>query len=111
MLHFPRHIELVTQQLQYSELSHRVISHNLANVNTPGYTRLQVDFPAYLAKESTGSPLRIVEDESLPARMDGNNVDIDRELGQLNRNSLLFETYSQILTAHLGMMRLALGRS
>ena len=113
MLQFPSHIDRISQLMQYAEMNHRVISHNLANVNTPGYQRLKLDFSTEIqnANSAAQSQLKIVPDLQRPSRMDGNNVDIDRELGQLNRNSLLFETYSQILTSHLSMMRLALGRS
>ncbi len=114
MLQFPKHIDRVAQLIHYSEMSHRVISHNLANVNTPNYTRLTLDFEAALRSNgevSSNSKPSVIEDHGRPVRMDGNNVDIDQELGQLNRNSLMFETYSQILMTHLSTMRLALGRS
>ena len=114
MLQFPNHIDRIAQLMHYSEMSHRVISHNLANVNTPNFTRLTLDFDAALhdcSGVSANSQPTVIEDHGLPVRMDGNNVDIDQELGHLNRNSLMFETYSQILMTHLSTMRLALGRS
>ena len=46
--------------------------------------------------------------EGLAERSDGNNVDIDMEMGQLTKNSILFETYSQILATKLGMLRSAI---
>ncbi|MEJ7590453.1 MAG: hypothetical protein WKF77_02820 [Planctomycetaceae bacterium] len=44
----------------------------------------------------------------LTARADGNNVDIDREMGQLNKNAMLQQTYVQLLSTYLEQMRLAI---
>lgn len=97
-----------------SDLRHRVISHNLANVNTPGYHRMDVDFEQALAQHmreaNPGSEMpqpTVFEEQGLQARTDGNNVDIDREIGELNRNAMLFQTYSQLLAVQLDQMRRA----
>ncbi|MBX3436541.1 MAG: flagellar basal body rod protein FlgB, partial [Planctomycetaceae bacterium] len=94
-----------------AEVRHRVISHNLANVNTPGYHRQEVVFPDLfnMSKGEDAAAVRpIVRDEpGLPARADGNNVDIDREAVQLEKNALAYQTYSQLLTSHMQLMRRA----
>ena len=41
-------------------------------------------------------------------RADGNNVDIDREMGALNRNALIYQTYAQVLASRLATMRSAI---
>jgi hypothetical protein len=61
---------------------------NLANVNTPGYRRLDVEFEQALIEELASDPAsrtrpleaRIVEEAGLSLRADGNNVDIDQEI-------------------------------
>ena len=40
--------------------------------------------------------------------MDGNNVDIDFEMGQLSKNSLQYKVYAQILAMQLAQMRSAI---
>ena len=40
---------------------------------------------------------------------DGNNVDIDLEMGRLQKNTLLYRVYTQILAVQLGQMRSAIG--
>ena len=97
-----------------AELRHRVISHNLANVNTPGYRRLDVNFEQVMAEQtaskSTGGRAtapEVIEEEGLAVRADGNNVDIDREVGELNQNAMLFQTYSQLLSSQFDMLRRA----
>jgi len=114
MLQFPEHIDRVAFLAEVSELRHRVISHNIANVNTPGYHRLAVSFDEHLreAKQKSSEfhkdqPV-VVQEQGLVSRMDGNNVDIDREIGKLNKNSMMFQMYTQILSTHLDTMRRAI---
>jgi flagellar basal-body rod protein FlgB len=115
MLGFPKQTELLTKLMEVSEMRHRVVSQNLANVNTPGYQRLKVDFEDALTKEISEGNItelkiapEIVEDKSLPARADGNNVDIDIEIGELQRNAMMYQTYSQLLASQFATMRLAI---
>lgn len=119
----PSQFDVLWKLLDASELRHRVISQNVANVNTPGYHRKDVSFEEELAKhlsaaQSSGSAngagdvreikAKVFEASGLIERMDGNNVDIDQEVGQLQKNALLYETYSQVLASKLGMMRSAI---
>lgn len=115
MIGFPKSTEMLTRLMEVSDIRHRVISQNLANVNTPGYQRLVVNFEDELAKElhdAAGVDLtrepEITADKTLPSRADGNNVDIDLELGELQRNAMLYQTYSQLLAAQFATMRLAI---
>lgn len=114
MLNFSQNIERLPQLMQVAQLRHRVISQNLANVNTPGYKRLDVEFEEQLAQAiEEGASLsdlvpEIVEDNSTSLRADGNNVDIDKELGTLNKNSLLYQMYSQLMSSQFDSMRRAM---
>ena len=107
------HSDLLGRLISATEMRQRVISHNIANVNTPNYQRIDVDFERQLADELNGriaeqaSP-SIVLTKGLTARGDGNNVDIDREIGQLNKNAMLQQTYIQLLGSQLERMRLAI---
>lgn len=115
MIGFPKHTEMLTKLMEVSDMRHRVVSQNLANVNTPGYQRLQVNFEDELAKQILGGSdvdltrePEIVADDTLPARADGNNVDIDMEIGELQRNATLYQTYSQLLATQFATMRMAI---
>jgi flagellar basal-body rod protein FlgB len=107
---------LLSSLMDAAELRHRVLSQNIANVNTPNYRRQDVSFEDTLAAELDsaqeldleGIAPRVYEEAGAPARADGNTVDIDREIGQLNKNSLLYETYSQVLGSYLDSMRRAM---
>lgn len=112
MNHLSPHLEMLPQLMDAAQLRHRVVSHNLANVNTPGYTRLDVQFEERLAEALGSSQPRIsvpeiVKDSSGSRRADGNNVDLDRELGALNKNATLFQLYSSLLQHHYDTMRRA----
>jgi flagellar basal-body rod protein FlgB len=107
------HMELLGRLITATEMRQRVISNNIANVNTPNYQRIDVEFESQLAEElngrSTGHAAPVISlTPGLTARADGNNVDIDREIGQLNKNAMLQQTYIQLLGSQLEQMRLAI---
>lgn len=102
--------------MDVAQLRHRVISRNLANVNTPGYRRQEVSFEDAFAramgKQGEQGALRvsprIVEGHDNPPRQDGNTVDLDREVAHLNKNSMTFGMAAQMLVSRIGMMRSAI---
>ena len=96
--------------IQASEQRHKVISHNIANVNTPGYIRRELSFEGVLQDQTQGggTGFEVVDDTSTPTRADGNNVDIDKEMGQLNKNHLIHQTLVQVLTGQVRTMRSAI---
>ena len=122
---------VLEQAMRASGLAHEVISHNLANVNTPGYKRSEVVFQdklsaAIAALEGnqarvarthprhlpSGEPalLRDVEPEVVvraetSLRPDGNNVDLDSEIVRLSQNQLLYRSLTQILRMKLSQLR------
>ncbi len=107
-------LNVLTQVMDAAALRHRVIAQNIANVNTPGYRRLAVEFENDLAKALAApdggaaqvKPRVVVEDG--PERVDGNTVDIDREMGALSKNSLLYQAAAQIVTSRVASLRAAI---
>jgi flagellar basal-body rod protein FlgB len=105
--------------LQGSSLRQRVLSNNLANANTPGFKRSDVDFHESLARElqSGGSARDALErvsfapvtDSSSSMRADGNNVDVDEEMAMLQENSLDYQSLVTIARARLMMIKTAIG--
>ncbi len=112
----PSQFQLLSKLLEGASLRHRVIAQNVANVNTPGYHRLDVSFEDELArriqqhKDSALADVKpsVVDGVGGPERADGNNVDIDAEMGQLNKNALLYNAYVQILSSKIAAMRSAI---
>lgn len=109
-------IDALARMIDVAEQRHSVISQNIANVNTPGYRARDLEFEAALAGQLRGngdSPVtetetQIVYQAGLSVRTDGNNVDLDREVGQLNQNALLHQTYTQVLAGYFDAMRRAI---
>lgn len=109
-------VDLLTRLLSASEQRQQVISNNIANVNTPEYRSLELNFEDALAAEITkqGKPIgssaapSVVRAQGLAARADGNNVDIDRELGMLNKNAMLQQLYLQLIGTDMNQMRRAM---
>ncbi len=105
--------DLLGRLITATELRQKVIGNNIANIHTPNYKRMDVNFEAQLAQEIQGQAVgqaspEVVFTPGLIARADGNNVDIDREIGQMNKNAMLQQTYIQLLGNHLEQMRLAI---
>jgi flagellar basal-body rod protein FlgB len=108
--------DLLERLVRATEIRQRVIGHNLANVNVPNYQRLDVEFEAQLAQELSGRSYthaqpQVVKTPGLATRADGNNVDVDMEIGQMNKNAMLQQTWLQLLGNQLEQMRLAIGGS
>lgn len=106
-------IDLLQRVLDTSSLRHRVIAQNVANVNTPGYKRLEVRFEDELTKAiqrggDVADVRAMIEETDAPARVDGNTVDIDREMNELGKNSLLYQAASQIIASRVSAMRAAI---
>lgn len=78
-------------------IKQKVISNNIANYETPGFKASRVNFNDVLKTkiengiqvEKNVLEVEIIQDKSLSSRLDGNNVDIEKE--QLE----MWETYAQ----------------
>jgi flagellar basal-body rod protein FlgB len=95
---------------------HEALSENIANVNTPGYKRRDVDFHSALQAAMpfgdsavANAPFGITVDDSAPIRADGNSVDVDAENAGLAQNALEYEAISQVLRSRDDIIRSALG--
>lgn len=108
-------MDLLLRLIDASELRARVLSANIANQNTPGYTRQDVRFEDLLREAVRRGPEAMKEvqpviepDTDSPARPDGNNVTLELELNSLRENRILFETYAAILEGHFNLLRAAI---
>lgn len=112
----PSQFDLLKHSLDLATLTQKVVSQNMANVNTPGYRAMEAQLGSSaesivdLASEGGASEERfeIVATDDPTIRNDNNNVDVDREIGKLNKAALLFRTYSQLLSTRLNQMRSAI---
>jgi flagellar basal-body rod protein FlgB len=93
------------------------IADNIANVDTPGYQRRDVDFHGALRSAMATDPAALdgmsfspaVDPTAAPVRADGNTVDIDRESAAEASNGLEYEALSQVLKARDDIIQTAIG--
>lgn len=117
---------LIKKSLDASSERSRVIAHNIANVNTPGYKASHVVFEEklnsvlsnesislktthknHIGNDNTISTItpKTVKDNSTTMRTDGNNVDIDKEMSDMAANSILYNTLISQANSRISMTR------
>jgi flagellar basal-body rod protein FlgB len=105
------------QLLDVATLRHEALATNLANLETPGYKRLDLpkdfaqQFAARVRAHDAGSMPRpeLVEDlTSASQRKDGNNVDLDKEMMALSKNSAEFDVLTEFVSGSIKQLRLAI---
>jgi len=92
-----------------------LVSANVANVDTPGYKTVDLNFeqelldateggvlmmatnPHHISNQLGHGPASPKEVEGLTLRNDLNNVNIDREMAQLSTNALKFPMVAQLI--------------
>lgn len=95
------------------------IAGNIANANTPGYRRKDVDFHTTLrAALAADKPSEAVEAATFEAgadpaagamRFDGNGVDVDVESATMAANALEYETLVAVSRGRNDVLRSAMG--
>lgn len=118
MVNKPSIVDILEAGLKVNSVRHRVVANNLANVNTPGFRRTQVDFEQALA-DALDSPIGVEKDDlaamepelykpyDTPVDSRGNDVDLDTEVGELVKTvgrqkaylKMLRKQYDQLETA------------
>jgi flagellar basal-body rod protein FlgB len=87
-----RYLDLATSQA-------RLTAQNMANIDTPGYRALGIDFEGEMQRALNGAadggdaqPVHVRFEDGLVARPDGNNVSMDRESLNLAEEQLKYRT-------------------
>ena len=107
------------KMLDATVLRHEAIASNLTNIETPNYKRIDVtpNFSEDLKQALAGNdvqrmasmqPSLGVDETALAANRDGNTVELENELMQLNQNTLAHALETHLVTGTLLKMRLAI---
>lgn len=89
--------------LDYSALKQKVIGQNIANANTKNYKRKDVEFKDLLENgmnnlsNSKKTEFEVKTDELAAMGSQGNNVDVNREMADMAKNSIMFKFASKKL--------------
>ncbi len=112
------YINVLDKAADASWIRNEAISNNIANVDTPGYKRQDVNFEEQLRKAMKNSrytsidervanidlerlkPITYTDHSTLSYRLDGNNVDIDTENVELASNQIRYQGLTDSITKH-----------
>ena len=119
-------VELLRDAIQFASRRHEVLAKNLANVETPGYRAQDLVFQRELESALRG---RVTPVSTLPPpsanrneaiqpmlvysndtqrRVDGNDVDLDRQMVRVSQNTAYHNTLVQILTTQFNAIKVAI---
>lgn len=111
---------LAQKLLDVSALRHEAIAANIANVETPGFRRLEVspDFAEELraCMQNGGrrdridalQPSLVQDANARSVRPDGNTVEIERELIAMTRNSIEHDFLGTLVSNNFKQLKLAI---
>jgi flagellar basal-body rod protein FlgB len=123
-------VPVLTKSLDASMLRQRAIANNIANVNTPGYQRVEVTFEDELRRALDKTKIRGLRtdnnhlelgkrnisslqpkvekpnDPTLPSGV--NNVDIDAEMAKLAENQILYNFSAKFLSGKFKKLNAAI---
>ena len=125
------YINVLDKAADASWLRETAITNNLANIDTPGYKRLDVDFQSVLKRElgmskhtSLDKKIRGLNGDlsglsvstytdaaSYAYRLDGNNVDVDTENVELASEQIRYEALTASINSQFTCMKAALGKA
>ena len=110
---------VMKKMLDAAHRKHQALAGNLANVETPGYKRQDINtsFATQLQKAAKMDDIRAIEkldptlatDFHSPAvRADGNNVQIDKEMMELTKNATEYRFLAQYASTSMKRLKTAI---
>ena len=117
-------ISMLERSLDLRSLQHRVLSSNIANLDTPNYKAFELvveeeinrerELPRNIRLVRTHSnhfpikatpmdnvKLKAADPPEFSLRGDGNTVNVDRTMGKLSENTILYKTAAQLISKKL----------
>ena len=123
---------LLYTQLSFRSENQKIISSNIANIDTPDYKTKELIFekelekvnkndlkmtvtnsshiPFDTSKTITNTPI-IREVQGLVEQNDGNNVNLDSQMGEMSKNQMIFNAIQQSIKADSRLLRSVLDAS
>lgn len=109
-------IDIIEAGVRAEALRQTAISNNIANLETPGYRRIDVKFNEFLAKAlrsgNTVDVSKIVPElyrpKKTPIKDNGNDVSYEGEVGQMIKNSIRHKALVRLLNKKYKQIELAI---
>ena len=96
---------------------HEALATNIANIETPGYKRLDLSksfsesFATHLrAGQMADMPQATIEEDpdATTQSQNGNNVQVDKEMMAMSANSLQYDTLTEFVSSSLKQLQMAI---
>ena len=102
--------------LELTSEKSKVIANNIANAETPGYTRFSYEYEKSLKSAVESGNTGAVEnttgkmekDDSGPRRLDGNNVVAPKEMMEYTENSILRNLLMKTFSTRISILKSAI---
>ena len=109
-------LQVLDKLMDVSALRQRVLANNLANINTPGYKREDVNFREALSEAiQSGDRQQIAQvqaevqmDTASPSRPDGNTVSLQDEMALMAENNILYTLATKVAGAKYARLHSAI---
>ncbi|MHC4109925.1 MAG: flagellar basal body rod protein FlgB [Planctomycetota bacterium] len=109
-------VDFLEAGIRAESLRQKAIANNIANLETPGYRRIDVKFDELLAKalDSTGAvdlsevKPQIHQPLQTSVNSNDNDVSLESEVGQMVKNTLRYKAYIRLLNKKYNQMQLAM---
>lgn len=121
---FGETISMLEKSLNLRSLQHKTLTSNIANIDTPNYKAIELAVEEEINKtKDSGRGIQLVRTHAdhlqlnhrqrndvkfktakppaFSLRGDGNTVDVDRTMGKLAENTLLYKTAAQLISKKL----------
>ncbi|MHC4075683.1 MAG: flagellar basal body rod protein FlgB [Planctomycetota bacterium] len=109
-------VDIIEAGIKAESLRQKAIANNVANLETPEYRRVDVEFKELLAKalDSPGSidlseiEAQIYQPQNTTVKSNGNDVNLDVEVGEMVKNNLRYKAYVRLLQKKYQQIELAI---
>lgn len=110
-------MRLLEKSLDWRVQNQQVIAGNIANLDTPQYTRKEMDFDNILSSYTRGNLQAVSLNTTEPGHLGGGNqgtvpvqdtgadVDLDQEIVRMSENQLAYQASVQMLIKKLEQLR------
>lgn len=111
-----KNFTLLGKMMSLTSARQRVIAQNVANVNTPNYRRRELRFESALAQAMSNGRAAdyasvqgwVDRPNNTVVRNNGNNVDIDLEMMNMNENAVSYQIYTELYGRKSNMVKSAI---
>jgi len=109
-------MDLIDAGIRAEALRQKAIANNIANLETPGYRRIDIKFEELLDRCLRSSEefdlseveAQIYSPKQTPVKSNGNDVNFEAEIGQMIKNSLRHKAYIRLLSKMYKQIDLAI---